>query len=333
KYYGSEMKYIEILPPEIDSVLNGVVTSIQNGSLIILNITPVGGGDSVKVNVSNSCTVTLNNASAFVSTIKVGDNLTVNIKDGEAKSIIIKPRNTSVANAKFKMMIFEPTLSMEVTTYEGIDATYIIADKVTVRRNGTKAELSDLVEGDTVDISLTNDMVTDITAKSTKATIEGVIDGLNISASGSSVTIKVTKDNSSKTVDVVNSTQVYLDDAPATVYDLRVGSYVSVTIDNDTVQTINTKARKQLNNIQGVVLSVNDTYGFLFITTTDDVTGEQIKMQVFTQKNGGTKIMDNKNNNKDRALGNIQPGESVIVTGTQSIDGTFGAATIIILQD
>ena len=87
-----------------------------------------------------------------------------------------------------------------------------------------------------------------------------------------------------------------------------------------------------MNNIIGVVESVNETYGFLYINTTD-ASGESKRVQVFTKKNGSTKIIDSKDNNSSRSLKNIRAGETVLVTGSELLDGTFEASTIVIMVD
>ena len=124
-----------------------------------------------------------------------------------------------------------------------------------------------------------------------------------------------------------------VDGEAATIYDLKVGFYVEITVDSDAIQKIETKSVKQVNNIIGVVESVNETYGFLYINTTDATTGESKRVQVFTKKNGSTKIIDSKDNNSSRSLKNIRQGETVLVTGSELLDGTFEASTIVIMVD
>ena len=108
---------------------------------------------------------------------------------------------------------------------------------------------------------------------------------------------------------------------------------MEITVDSDAIQKIETKSVKQVNNIIGVVESVNETYGFLYINTTDATTGESKRVQVFTKKNGSTKIIDSKDNNSSRSLKNIRQGETVLVTGSELLDGTFEASTIVIMVD
>ena len=180
---------------------------------------------------------------------------------------------------------------------------------------------------------MANELVSEIDATSKKTNLTGTIESINISSSPSITVRPSNGDDESKTYAVTSETELLVDGEAATIYDLKVGFYVEITVDSDAIQKIETKSVKQVNNIIGVVESVNETYGFLYINTTDATTGESKRVQVFTKKNGSTKIIDSKDNNSSRSLKNIRQGETVLVTGSELLDGTFEASTIVIMVD
>ena len=114
---------------------------------------------------------------------------------------------------------------------------------------------------------------------------------------------------------------------------MKLGYTVDVTLESETVTKITTKVVQTSNTLMGTVDSVNSTYGFLYVYATDTSSGTTERVQIFTKKNNGTKIIDNKNNGNSRALKNVLSGESVLITGVRQTDGTFEASTIIILAD
>ena len=118
------------------------------------------------------------------------------------------------------------------------------------------------------------------------------------------------------------------------IYDLRLGYTVDISLESDTVTKITSKVVQTTNTLMGTVDSVNSSYGFLYVYATyTSGSGTTERIQVFTKKNNGTKIIDNKNDNNSRELKKILSGESVLISGIRQADGTFEASTIIILVD
>lgn len=333
KSYNGSVKYVEAFSPDTDGEVSGFVTSLETGTQFKINIAPLSGGDTVKLIVPNDCKITYEGKSVSVSNIKVGDNVTIQTKDDTARSIEIKKRSSSITGASLVEVVYEPYPSVKLTTSSGLEQTLLLSDNVKVKRNGKTVTVRDLLPGDRLNITMANELVSEIDATSKKTNLTGTIESINISSSPSITVRPSNGDDESKTYAVTSETELLVDGEAATIYDLKVGFYVEITVDSDAIQKIETKSVKQVNNIIGVVESVNETYGFLYINTTDATTGESKRVQLFTKKNGSTKIIDSKDNNSSRSLKNIRQGETVLVTGSELLDGTFEASTIVIMVD
>lgn len=331
KYFNGALKYVDAFSPDIDSTGEGYVTSKKSGSSNQLTVVLNDSAEGKTYSLSNDCKIFYDSKEATFDDIILGDNVKISLKDDEICRVQIEKRVDSVSAVEFVKAVYEPELGIVVENSTGTQRTYLLSDKITVRKNSRASELKELLVGDNLTLTLSSNKVTAITATSNKGSTSGSIEAISISASPS---ITVNNGKTSSVFALNNATQITVDGKEATVYDLRLGYTVDVTLESDTVTQITTKVVQTTNTLMGTVDSVNATYGFLYVYATDTASsGTPERIQVFTKKNSGTKIIDNKNDNGTRQLKSILSGESVLITGTRQTDGTFEAATIIILAD
>jgi hypothetical protein len=109
--------------------------------------------------------------------------------------------------------------------------TLAIPDDAEITVNDDEDEsFSDLKKGMTVEIQLTDDVVTDLVAEDTVSEVTGTLSGINIGTE-KKITIKV--GNSSKTYTVASDVEIITDDdADAEIEDLEIGSKLTLTFVN-----------------------------------------------------------------------------------------------------
>ena len=149
--------------------------------------------------------------------------------------------------------------------------------------------------------------------------------------------IKISKSNSTIKVDINGTLTEYslsrdvsikLDNAAATIYDLRLGYQVELKTSSATVTSINVKSVASPLQITGQITLVNTTYNMLRVSYTDS-NGDVKEAQVFVKDTA--KILDS-NDGKIKALKNLTAGQNVTVAGADNL-GVFEATSIMILSN
>ena len=331
KLFNNSVRYVDVVALDIDEVTEGYVVSKKGGSTNEITVVTTGSSESVSYSLTSDCKIYYNKKTVNFDHLLLGDYATISLIGDEICKIEISQRTDKVTSVEFVGIVYEPELGILTETSSGLQRTYFLADKVTVRKNSKATELKELLVGDNLSLTLSNNKVTAITATSTKGSASGTIEEILIS---SNPTITVNNGKTSSSFALTNTTEITIDGAEGTIYDLRLGYAVDVTLESDTVTKITTKVVQTTNTLLGTVDIVNGTYGFMYVYATDATgSGTPERIQVFTKKNNGTKIIDNKNNNGTRELKKIVSGESVLITGVKQADGTFEASTIIILAE
>ncbi len=331
KYFNGSLRYVDVISLDADSVEDGYVTSKKTGTPDEVTVVTSDSATGTVFTLASGCKIYYNNKTVSFSDLTLGDNVTIYLKNDEIVKIEIAQRTNKVTSVEFVGIEYEPELGIITETSSGVQRTYLVADQVTVRKNSKLVELKDLLVGDNLTLTLDNNKVSGVSATSTKKNTSGTIEEIIISTTPS---ITVNDGKSSATYALNNATEITVDDEAGDIYDLRLGYAVEITLESDTVTRITSKVVQTSNTLMGTVDSVNSSYGFLYVYATDTSgSGTTERIQVFTKKGNGTKIIDNKNDNNTRALNKILSGESVLISGIKQADGTFEASTIIILTD
>ena len=331
KYFNGTLRYVDVISLNADDVHDGYVTSKKAGSSNEVTVVTSDSSTGTQFILASDCKIYYNNRTVSFSDLALGANVTIYLKNDEISKIEIAQRVNQVASVDFVGMVYEPELGIITQTNSGVKRTYLLADKVTVKKNSKLVELKDLLVGDNLSLTLDKNKVTSVIATSTKKNTSGTIEEIIISSTPS---ITVNNGKTSSVYALNNATEITVDGETGDIYSLRLGYSVDLTLESDTVTKITSKVVQATNTLMGVVDSVNSSYGFLYVYATDvSGSGTTERIQVFTKKNNGTKIIDNKNNNNTRALNKILSGESVLISGVKQADGTFEASTIIILTD
>ncbi len=331
KYLNGTITYVDVIFLEADRTIEGYISSKNSGSVNEIKVITADAPDGETYSLDEKCKIVYDGKTVKFDDITLGDNVELSFKEEKLCQVLIKTRTDKVTSVEFVGIVYEPELGIVTKTNAGVERTYLVDEKVTVKRNSRGSELKDLLVGDNLSLTLNNNKVTAVAASSTKGSNSGTIEAINISATPS---VTIGNGKTSTEYSLSNSTEITVDGEKGDIYDLRLGYAVDISLESDTVTKLTTKVVQTKNTLMGTVDSVNSNYGFLYIYATDTTgTGETKRIQVFTKKGSGTQIIDNKNNNGSRELKKILSGESVLVTGIYQADGTFEAATIIILAD
>lgn len=202
----------------------------------------------------------------------------------------------------------------DTTRYE------VSLDGATISRNGETATYRQLAAGDNVTLRLSYGKITRMTVTSEGDSVQGVIEEIIIS---NSPKITVTVDDETQTYNVYSGVDVTVNGDEATIYDLRPGNSVTLTLESNEVREIesSTSASITQGELAGQVLSINTNYKVISIEDSD---GNQ---QNIYYNNKTTFLSRDGSSVSTR---DIERGDYISVTGGEN-DGVF-EATIIILR-
>lgn len=262
-----------------------------------------------------------------LTAIKADDYVLLEIENGLVTSIASQPKSTSVSNIKVTDINGATDNGVEITVIDddSIVSKYIVADDAVVTRNGLKADITDVMVGDSVALTLEYGIVHSIRATGMEKTLEGTVEEITISNQTSYITIS---NNGAKSKYIMaRDCKVNLLGEEVSVYDLRLGAYVKLKTSSSTVVEISSQAVETALQVTGTVKTVNASYGLVIIEMQSS-SGAMVEKQLFVKSD--TKILDS-TTNKMLTLKGLKTGSVITAAGTEKL-GVYEVNSIMVLQ-
>lgn len=270
--------------------------------------------------------VIYNGSPATINSIKQNDRITLNISNGLVQSIEYKEQNITITSATVsKLDISNDRVTITISSgnpeYDG--KSYVVSDNVSVTKNSSTADLSDVYEGDKVNLVVKSDVITKIEATATTTTVIGTLKEVTIA---NQPRITITVDGAEKTYTIPTDCNITVNNGEGSVYDFRVGDSMTLTVQSNTVKTIkcSTAVVNVSGTVRGTVQAVNTAYGFVSVM----VEGSDIPVTVFCKDNTA-KIMDTKGTTIK--LSSIKGGDVIECHGTTT-NGAYVATLVIVTE-
>ena len=325
--FGDSVKYVDAVSPKFEETITGTVVTIASGDKNKITLLPFGKKENETITLTSGAVITYLGKNASINSITKGDTVSIDMEDGLGKTVVIANRSEVISGAKFVSLSYEPYTTITFTTKSGETMTKTVSPNVSVARNGSRtSELRDILLGDGLAITLENDIVKQIKVTSSNGEITGTIEEIHISANPY---IVLRADGESNQYAVANDVEITLDKVSGTVYDLRIGSYVTAYLESNTIKSIDSITTVASQTIMGTVELINVDFNYFNLSCQNATTGETETIKVFVKKNGGTKYIDSSDTTYS-SLGKMKEGSYVIVTGTPQLDGTYTASAVVI---
>lgn len=311
---GNTVAFAEAISADSDNTIDGIFVSVSKltDSTVIIVKDPITENEK-QYSVSDAIVVKRNNTTSSLNSLVKGDNLKITLKNGKV-SVVVSEDKTSSVNGTIDSIELEPEFKLNVTVNNETKA-YTVYDSVSVKRNGSVGDLSSLMAGDSVSLTLEYGVISKISATSKQTKKSGKVSEIVISASPR---ISVKSDDDVHEYYVRNSVKIYKNTTVAEIYDIRIGDSVTVTIEGETVTEINLTSAAESATITGEITYQNTSYGYIQLSGIPEL--------VFTSK---AKVQD-----KSGAAMNtksLTTGKNVTVFGTAGVGSI--EATLIIVND
>ena len=326
--HGKAIYSIEVLNPESNKTVKGTVEGVvARDNYARVTVLVEETGEKVSYYGTEDFKVTTDGVADSMKSLKVDDYVIIKLLGTKIVSI---DRLTAEATVQgtLKAINLNSPMTLSVSTVEEVSeeeniSEYEISEEATVRRNGERASLRDVLAGDKVVLTVKLGKITKIVATSTKGSVTGTVKSITI-ASQSYVTLST--DGVESQYAIAMEAEYIVAGSKATIYDLRLGNMVTLTLSGSTATKIEQTAASSTTTKSGSVESISTSYGYINI-----ITNGAVSEQVFASKVGssiGAKIIDGETG-KEIAFKNIKKGDYVIATGAYT-NGAFVAKTIVV---
>lgn len=320
---------IDAVAYESDEIVIGAYrgkTTTNAGTTVTLVDVNVADPQITKYKLADDVLVEYEGRAGTLAEVQTGDFVTLKITGGVVVSFAAEAKEKTLPSTTVENI--EATSGGVVITVaegNGESASYTLADSVTFQKNGSKADLSALTIGDSVRLSLTYRMVTGIVATGKQKTTEGNIEEITISKNTSYITI--IKNGVATKYVLSRDCDVELMKEKASIYDLRLGAYVELTLSSDTVIKIESDAVSEALTITGTIQAINTSYNLLVLSYTD-ASGYTVEKQLFLSSS--SKILDSQSG-RLLTIKNLKVGNVITAAGTEKL-GVYEVSSLMVLQ-
>lgn len=326
-----EIMSVDFISPTTNATVKGTVEEIKIEKTFSKISVAIEGTEDVRTfYIGGEIEVTSNGVADEIASIKKDDFVVVKLLGADVVSIDRQTASATVQGELQSVSLGSPVklsvLTVDETSQEETLAEYTVAEDASVRLNGEKALLSSISVGDRVVLTVTRGNITKIVATSTKGSVTGTITSITI-APQSKVTLAV---NSVETEYYLSMDAKYeVAGKTGTIYDLRLGNVVTLTLSGSTVTKIEQATETSSTTKTGIVEAVSTSYGYVQMTSTG-ATGS-VSEQIFASRTGtsiSVKVI-NGETGVSMQFRNIKKGDYIIAVGSYS-NGAFVAKTIIV---
>lgn len=329
-YQGVRMidasRNLEPEPTYVTGVFTGSFTDTR-GTFIKVYDRAAGVSSTKEYQLSpNGISCSYEGSLAPISKLSADDMVKLTLTDGIVTVVEAEPKYTYVTEAYAKEILLNPSPVLKIShsdaAYNG--KSYEVYSSAYVSRNGKTSGLRYILPGDNVELKLEYGVIIDVKATSKASSAVGTLKEVTMGENTSSITLDV--DGTRKSYAIVRDTEIYIDDEPASIYDLRLGYLVTVSVESDTVTKLAVRSVAQVETLTGTVAVVNVSYGFISLNVTN-AGGAEETYQVFV-KSGASIIGADGGSRK--SLSDLQAGDTILVKGEMNM-GSFEATSVVIL--
>ena len=259
--------------------------------------------------------------------VSIGDYATVQLSGGLVVRFTSQPKDETITNLKVVEINAAAADGATLTAEDknGEVKDYIVGDDVKVTRNTKQSSMIDLVVGDTVTLTLEYGVVTEIRAIGVSKTREGIIEEITISNNTSYITIS--KDGSKSKYILSRNCEFALEGNAATIYDLRLGSYVKLETESETVVSVLAEEVESALQVTGTIKTINTAYNLLVLEV-KTASGGTMDKQLFIKDRA--KIIESATG-KTLTIKNLKVGNIITAAGTEKL-GVYEVNTLMVLQ-
>ena len=323
-YQGDTIRYIDAVTSNLYQTLTGTISSmaeVSGSKKITLKTTT--GSQTYTIN-PNACKYIIDNTISSYTDIKKDMYATILVQGGYITEISVETGSKKISGTLSGVVIGSDYVSLTVKLADGNKEEYVLSDNVKITRNSSSADVRALSEGDSLKITITNGLVSTVSATSSTRSEKGTITKIVIAAN-SEITVKT--GNTENVYGVTADTKFNVDGKDdCTIYDLRLGASADIRLDSTNLLSVKTQSVVATPTMTGVITYIHPTGYVMGLMVTDPATGTQSEMQTVVKSS--VKVTDT-TSSRISEFKNLEQGMSVVVVGTSNY-GVYEVTQIIV---
>jgi len=317
KLWVSGTQVTRIEAQNIEKEVTGILRTIIPASNLLI-IENEENDERESYIISSNVKVNRDGKKAKVEDLRSGDMAEIVIAGSKVVEITAESAEREIEGIIKSISFLSARPRITVETEDGDEEVLELAKNVKIKRNKKSADVEDLKVGDEITATVEYNEVTEITAKSVKKDVSGVIKAISI-ANVSSITVEE-ENGEENTYIVTDDTKIVKDRKEISVYDLRQNYMVDMEVDGNEVVSMDVYVSYVQAKLEGIVQYVHTDLNVIVISKGDAAGGLQqihVTKSTIIRKNG-----------KDARLKDIKEGDEIIASGSYE-KGLFYADTII----
>lgn len=308
------------------SELRGVIQEIPVTYPASLRIKTDTGAD-VTLQAGYTLDVYRNGLPAYIDNLAAGDQITVQLGETGRMRFVeatVTPVTTLVGTVTQVPTANEKTLKFTDKDDEKKEHAYPIHPDVKVTRDGESAKLEEVMIGDEVRVQVQGDQIVELDAKTVTRRISGMLSGISLTTTGSSITLTVSGKEVGFTLN--DSTVIRRDGETISLSDLQLGDYVTVRVTGNRVTRMDVDRRQMLLELSGVITSRRTSSRELTIAVTDQpVAGDNDARRKVQVSQDGIIVR----RGQTVSFSDLEVGDRIMMAG-KLIGGVFQASALIV---
>jgi len=310
--------------------MNDTFLAVYKGKTVETNgtkvkFTTIDDNEAMSYFLSDNVVVSYNEESSSINELKTGDYVKVTVDKGKITVIEAEPKNKTISGT-VDNITYDPDVVISVKTANMDVMELAVKAGATITKNSKKTTFSELVIGDTVELTLEYGKIASVKATGISKKTTGEIEEITISKTNSTVKIKNGDDVTAYVLS--RDVKITVDGEAATLYDLRLGYTVEIETSSSTITEITVKSIATPLQITGQITLINTTYDMIRVTYVD-YNGSAKEATIFVK--GNAKILDS-NDGKMKTLSQLKVGQNITAAGMENV-GVFEATSIMILSN
>ncbi len=219
---AGKIKYIEAKTVLAKTTtVTGTISVIMPQTNLSLALITVNG---TMIPVADKVTVTVNNAAAAFSALKVGDTVTLTVKSGLVTKIAAGSQAETTVSGTITALTFATADAAGVITING--TAYTVPASAVLKINNTAAVLADLKIGDVIVLTLVSGQVTK--AEVTRTVVHGNLTAIQAPTASSLGSLTL----GTAVYPIASGSVFTVNGVSASIADLRIGDSIALTLLN-----------------------------------------------------------------------------------------------------
>jgi len=291
----------------IDKVVKGIIRAV-NTATNVLTIENEDNDEYESYTISPSVKVYKDNRVADIYKLTIGDIVTITVSGSRIVEIEAESATREVAGIITGIDFASKNPVLIVEDEDGEENEYELDEDVTIRKNGKKAKISDLKNGDEVTLTLEYNLVVRVTAESVKRHISGTVKAITFA---DTTTITVIDDKGREhVITITPDTEITKDRKRIDVTELRTNYYLDMEVENDEAISIDVTVRNTQDTMRGIVVNINDDVEVIVINVKRDDGTRETQHIYYTDD---TIVLKG---NRETRISRIDEGNEIIAVGS-----------------